>query len=89
MVVKKKEAKDKPTFDQLEKQSREEIDTVKCKQQKSYAAMLSANNSAAFYFSIVFERQEERDEWCKKHGIILKDNEYILAKDYDIGIKKR
>ena len=88
MVITKK-SKEKATFEQLEKESSDEVNKVKCKQQKLYGEMLSKTNDAGFYFSIVFARREERDEWLKIQGLKLVENEYILAKDHDITVRRR
>ena len=35
------------------------------------------------------EAKIQRDAWCKSHGVVLTDGEYILAQDYTISMEKR
>jgi len=89
MVIPAKVKKEKATLAQLEAESAQEIEQVKCRQQEIWAEKLKIVNSAGFYFAVAFANQEERDAWCKSHGVVLTDGEYILAQDYTISMEKR
>ena len=89
MVIPAKAKKEKATLAQLEAESAQEIGQVTCMSQKIWAEKLKLVNSAGFYFSVAFANQEERDAWCKSHGVVLTDGEYILAQDSIISLEKR
>ena len=88
MVIKKKEPKERITLEQLEEASREEIHRVSFARGRIIAQIMAEKNNSGFYFSVVFATHGERDKWCKAHGLVLTDDEYILAKDYAITIKE-
>ncbi|MBA4274075.1 MAG: hypothetical protein C0436_00315 [Alphaproteobacteria bacterium] len=80
--IKKKEI----TIEDLEEQSRSEISGIR---QDAKKRLEEEYLNAQFYFSVVFTCKKERDDWIAQQGIKLKDESYILAKDYDMSIKRR
>jgi hypothetical protein len=88
MVVKKSVKKEKPTLEQLEESSKEEINQADGKRQDIQSKINEKYLDAQFYFSVVFTSKDERDKWCLDHAVKLKDSEYILSRDYIIDIRK-
>jgi len=78
----------KKTLAALEAESREEIKTVRAKQQLLSRQAESERLDAGFFFSVVFATRTERDEWLKKQKVNLVDDEYILASKYEITIQR-
>jgi hypothetical protein len=81
-----KPKKQKKTLEELEKESKSEIDGIR---QDATRKINEEYLNAHFYFSVVFSCKQDRDEWLKKEGLKLKDESYILAKDYDISIRRK
>lgn len=79
----------KQTLEQLQQESRDEIKKADGKRQDLQAKINQEYLAGGFFFSVVFASQSERDEWCIKNHLKLKDDEYILAKDFDIKIQRK
>ena len=70
-------------FEQLEKQRFEEVNKIKqieFQENKKYCD----ENDAAFYFSVVFNTKTERDKWLKEHNIVLEEDFFVKAEDFNI-----
>ncbi len=90
MVVPKKGKKAKgKTLEQLESESREEINQVDGKRQDIQTAINLKYLGTQFFFSVVFASEDEMRAYCVSKGIELRDGEYILARDYDISVQRR
>ena len=79
----------KQTLEQLQQESRDEINKADGKRQDIQAKINQEYLAGGFYFSVVFASQSERDEWCKQKGLKLRDDEYILAKDFNIEVQRK
>lgn len=44
--------------------------------------ILDSEMDTAFYFSVIFNTREERDNWLKRHNIKLMDNYSVKAEDF-------
>lgn len=44
--------------------------------------ILEQELDTGFYFSVIFESKEERDEFLNKYKITLRDNYSVLSKDF-------
>lgn len=70
-------------FEQLEKQRFEEVNKIKqieFQENKKYCD----ENDAAFYFSVVFNTKTERDKWLKERNIVLIEDFFVKAEDFNI-----
>ena len=70
-------------FEQLEKQRFEEVNKIKqieFQENKKYCD----ENDVAFYFSVVFNTKTERDKWLKERNIVLIEDFFVKAEDFNI-----
>lgn len=63
---------------ELEEITDKEVIEFKEKQKK----ILDEELDTGYYFSVIFETREERDEWLNKHGIVLMDNYSVKAEHF-------
>ena len=38
----------------------------------------------AFYFSVVFNTRAERDKWLKEHNVVLTEDFFVKAEDFNV-----
>lgn len=70
-------------FEQLEKQRFEEVNKIKqieFQENQKYRD----ENDVAFYFSVVFNTKTERDKWLKEHNIVLEEDFFVKAENFNI-----
>lgn len=67
-------------LEKLEEDTEKEVNDIEKLREKDYQNELDVG----FYFSVVFDTKEERDAWCKAHGIKLQEDFFVKAKDFKI-----
>lgn len=76
----KKTAKGLEGLEKLEADTEKEVNDIEKLREKDFQNELDVG----FYFSVVFDSKEERDAWCKAHGIKLQEDFFVKAKDFKI-----
>ena len=70
----------KKTLEELEAITDKQIESLDDIRKKEFKEELDT----AYYFSIVFDTNTERDLWLKEHNLSLIDNFFIKAKDFKV-----
>ena len=76
----KKPAKGLEGLEKLEAETEKEVNEIEKQREKDFQNELDTG----FFFSVVFDTKEERDKWCKDHGIKLVEDFFVKAKDFKI-----
>lgn len=76
----KKPAKGLEGLEKMEKEFDNDVKEVEALKEKDFQSELDTG----FYFSVVFDTKEERDKWCKDHGVKLIEDFFVKAKDFKI-----
>ena len=64
----------------IEEKTQKQVDDIEKIRSKDY----NPEMDLAFYFSVVFNTRDERDEWLKKHNIKLEDDFFVKAKNFNL-----
>lgn len=67
-------------LDDIEKKTDEQVNDIERIRRKGY----NPEMDLAFYFSVVFNTRDERDEWLRKHNIKLEDDFFVKAKNFNL-----
>lgn len=67
-------------LDDIEKKTDEQVNDIERIRRKDY----NPEMDLAFYFSVVFNTRDERDEWLRKHNIKLEDDFFVKAKNFNL-----
>jgi hypothetical protein len=76
----KKPSKGLSGLEELEKDCDAEVETVHKQLEKDFKSELDAG----FFFSVVFNTKEERDQWLQDHGLKLIEDMFIKASDFTV-----
>lgn len=76
----KKPAQGIDGLEKLEAETEKEAAEIEKQREKDFQSELDTG----FYFSVVFDTKEERDKWCKDHGVKLIEDFFVKAKDFKI-----
>jgi hypothetical protein len=61
-----------------------EVNADIAKINKEMADTFKSELDGGFFFSVVFNNREERDEWLKNHKLKLEDDYFIKASDFNL-----
>ena len=64
----------------IEAKTQKQVDDIEKIRRKDY----NPEMDLAFYFSVVFDTRDERDEWLKKHNIKLEDDFFVKAENFNL-----
>ncbi|GHV79453.1 hypothetical protein AGMMS49944_12440 [Spirochaetia bacterium] len=76
----KKPSKGLNGLEELEKDCDTEVKAVHKQLEKDFKSELDAG----FFFSVVFNTKEERDQWLQDHGLKLIEDMFIKAVDFKV-----
>ena len=71
---------------QLEKLEKKKVEEVNQFRKNDFEEKSKYENEldTGFYFSVVFNTKTERDKWLKEHNIILEEDFFVKAEDFNI-----
>lgn len=75
----KKVLKGEKGLEELEKETNKQVSEIEEQRKKAFD---DAEMDTGFFFSVVFNTFNEREEWLKKHNIKLEEGFFVKAKNF-------
>jgi hypothetical protein len=76
----KKEVKGIENLEALEQETETEVKKYNDIRKQEFQAELDS----AFYFSVVFQNRQERDQWLKERNLVLEEDIFIKARNFKV-----
>jgi len=75
----------------LEEEDQKQVEEIRTgfMKQVEWQKKIDKATNACFYFDIIFNSESERNDFCKRNKIILKDDMYLFADQIDSIILRR
>ena len=85
-TLEKKQVDFDKAMSELEQAELKRLEEVKKIKESEFQKQLKYNNEydAGFYFSVVFNTRAERDKWLKERNIVLTEDFFVKAEDFNV-----